>query len=127
MWYHPTSMFGDEHPFRDELEAYALGRCAPDDLERIENHLLICERCQDEVSQTDEYRRAMKGAVATLRNGSPNSTVDAAIERLHEIVHQWQVLPLGFAIEERSTTSTRTEHEHVWTGKRNITQMCTIG
>jgi len=58
-------MFEDDHPFRDELEAYALGRTAAQDLERVETHLLICERCQGEVSQTDEHFRAMKRAAAS--------------------------------------------------------------
>jgi hypothetical protein len=42
-------MFEDGHPVRDELEAYAMGRPAAVDLERIEIHLLICEHCQREV------------------------------------------------------------------------------
>jgi anti-sigma factor RsiW len=70
-------MFGDDHPFKDELEAYALGRTASEDLERIETHLLICERCQGEVLDTDEYRRAIKRAAASLRNGSKAETAES--------------------------------------------------
>jgi anti-sigma factor RsiW len=70
MCYHPTSMFENEHPFKDELEAYALGRTAAEDLERIETHLLLCERCQSEVLHIDEYCRAIRRTAASLRNGS---------------------------------------------------------
>jgi hypothetical protein len=64
-------MFEDDHPLRDQLEAYALGRTAPEDLERIETHLLICEHCQGEVSQTEEYFRAMKRAAGVLKEWLP--------------------------------------------------------
>lgn len=74
-------MFEDEHSSKDELEAYALGRSAADDMERIELHLLICERCQGDVLQADEYFRAMRRAAASLGN---SSTAEAAARRDHQ-------------------------------------------
>jgi hypothetical protein len=38
------------HSSSEELEAYALGRSSDADLEKVEEHLLICERCQDELA-----------------------------------------------------------------------------
>jgi hypothetical protein len=76
MCYHPTSIFEDEHPFKDEIEAYELVRC---DMERIELHLVICERCQGDMLQADEYFRAMRRAAASLANGSTAEARHAGI------------------------------------------------
>jgi hypothetical protein len=60
-------MSDDEHPLADDLEAYSMGQCAADDLERIETHLLLWERCRSVLLETDEYLRAMKRAVRICR------------------------------------------------------------
>jgi hypothetical protein len=46
-------MVFEPHPSSEELEAYP---------EIVEEHLLICERCQNELALTDQYIRAMKSA-----------------------------------------------------------------
>jgi Fe2+ or Zn2+ uptake regulation protein len=48
---------------------YASGNFENSDLEKVEEHLLICERCQNEVSLTDHYIRAMKKAAASSETG----------------------------------------------------------
>jgi len=55
------------HPSSDELEAYALGLSSDADLENVEKHLLICERCQNDLALTDQYSLAMEEAAATLK------------------------------------------------------------
>jgi hypothetical protein len=62
-------MVPEVHPSSDELEAYALGLWSDADLEKVEEHLLICERCQNELARTDQFIRAMKSAAAALRTG----------------------------------------------------------
>jgi len=62
-------VFADDHPNRDELEAYAMSQLSEPDLERIETHLLRCEHCQDALSQADEYIRSIRTAAA-LSNGT---------------------------------------------------------
>jgi hypothetical protein len=64
------SMVQEGHPSSDELEAYSLGLSSGADLEQVEEHLLICERCQNELALTDQYIRAMKTAFASLQSGS---------------------------------------------------------
>jgi anti-sigma factor ChrR (cupin superfamily) len=43
-------MVYEVHPSSEELEAYSLGQSSDTELEKTEEHLLICERCQDELA-----------------------------------------------------------------------------
>ena len=56
----------DVHPSSDELEAYALGTSSDADLDKVEEHLLFCERCQNELALADIYVAAMKNAIAVF-------------------------------------------------------------
>jgi hypothetical protein len=67
--YHSDYMVHEVHPSCDELEAYSLGLSSDTDLEKVEEHLLICERCQNELALTDQYVRAMKDALAAPQRG----------------------------------------------------------
>ena len=60
-------MVQEIHPSSDKLEAYALGLSSDADLENVEKHLLICDRCQNELALTDRYVAAMKKAAAALK------------------------------------------------------------
>ena len=62
-------MIQEAHPSSDALEAYSLSASSDADLEKVEEHLLICERCQNELAETDQYIRAMKGALASAQTG----------------------------------------------------------
>jgi hypothetical protein len=62
-------MVFEPHPSSEELEAYSLGSSSDADLEIVEEHLLICERCQNELALTDQYIRAMKKATAAPETG----------------------------------------------------------
>ena len=52
----------DGHPPEDVLEAYALKRLAPDLQAGVEEHLLVCEACQDRLAQIDVFIAAMNSA-----------------------------------------------------------------
>ena len=45
----------DHHIDVEDLEKYSLGTSSPADCTRIEEHLLICEGCQDRLRETDDY------------------------------------------------------------------------
>ena len=67
--YHSGAMVQEVHFSPDELEAYSLGLSSDADLEKVEEHLLICERCQNELALTDQYGRAMRKAVSSPQTG----------------------------------------------------------
>lgn len=54
----------NKHPGEDAFENYAFDRLSESDSAIFEEHLLICERCQEKFAQTDEYIRLMKVATA---------------------------------------------------------------
>ena len=55
-----------EHPEEDRLEQYSLGRLAGSDLRRLEEHLLLCPKCQDRLTEVDAYVRAMRDGAKRL-------------------------------------------------------------
>ena len=55
------------HIDEDDLEAYALDRLPEEAAAPIEEHLLICEECQDRLLEWDEFLRAMLGALPEFR------------------------------------------------------------
>lgn len=55
------------HPANDVLEEYSLGQLSGLACERIEEHLLVCEQCQDELVAVDSFVRDMKYACGQLR------------------------------------------------------------
>ena len=50
----------DSHPLEDFLEEYAFDRLSELDCAEFEEHLLVCQRCQHQSAQTDEYISLMK-------------------------------------------------------------------
>ncbi len=53
------------HISEEELELYAVSRDFPEaQLAAVEEHLLICEACQDRLQQLDEYVAVMREALA---------------------------------------------------------------
>lgn len=58
----------NDHPSDESLESYALGSLEEPVLSELEEHLLLCSRCQDHVKEIDEYHAAMKGAAAMLES-----------------------------------------------------------
>jgi hypothetical protein len=58
----PTKCF-PVHPGEEFLEEYVLQRLPEDLTAQVEEHLLICPRCQDAVTETDQFVSAMRAAV----------------------------------------------------------------
>jgi hypothetical protein len=56
------------HMDTEELEKYSLGDIAQTDVERIEEHLLICELCRRQLEETELYITAMRRASAELQH-----------------------------------------------------------
>jgi hypothetical protein len=52
------------HPGEDVFENYAFERLSDRETTDFEEHLLICERCQDKLAQSDEYIGLMKAAAS---------------------------------------------------------------
>jgi len=52
------------HPDEDFFEKYAFERLTEEETIRFEEHLLICERCQAMLAETDESIRLIKAATA---------------------------------------------------------------
>lgn len=58
------SLVFQEHPDDDIWEEYAFGRVTPQQETKLEEHLLVCERCQKVLAGIEEYVRTMKFAMA---------------------------------------------------------------
>ena len=50
------------HPSNDVLERYSLGHLSGNELEGVEEHLFVCEHCQDELTLVDSYIQDLKEA-----------------------------------------------------------------
>jgi hypothetical protein len=68
----------DVHPDADTLEEYAFGRHLEAFCKTLEEHLLVCHRCQSTLAEIDEFILLMKHATALLAadpRGSPVESV----------------------------------------------------
>lgn len=54
------SLVFQEHPDDDIWEEYSLGRLSGDQLVAVEEHLLVCERCQNTLARNDEIIQRIK-------------------------------------------------------------------
>lgn len=68
-------MFTAGHPEDDVLENYAMGRLPEPSVESLEEHVLICEACQDRLHSTESYVRGMKRALASAEKARPSRGV----------------------------------------------------
>jgi hypothetical protein len=58
------------HLSEEMVESYAMGKLAEPEIAHVEEHLLICDRCQEQVAKMDEFIRATRGA-ANIVHGAP--------------------------------------------------------
>ena len=56
-----------EHPSDDDLERYAIGTLPDSACAALEEHLLICEVCQDRLAAEIEFVKAIRSAAAKIR------------------------------------------------------------
>ena len=54
------------HASDELLESYAMGSLAEPELGEVEEHLLACSHCQQQLKETDDYVAAMRDAAARL-------------------------------------------------------------
>jgi anti-sigma factor RsiW len=57
-----------EHPQGEDLERYSIGALSDPQGEALEEHLLICPACQDQLAEIDAYVRTMRVAATRLRS-----------------------------------------------------------
>lgn len=58
------------HLGSEELEQYSFGRLSEAECERVEEHLLLCERCQDELTRVETFIRDVKAACQMAKKES---------------------------------------------------------
>ena len=77
----------DVHIGEEVLELYALGRLAEPETERLEEHLLLCELCQEELAKVDDFVRAFRIAAPAVEAASEQSLSRSArrwLERMRD-------------------------------------------
>ena len=56
------------HITEQHLEAYAANQLLENELDRVEEHLLVCTLCQDQLDLIERFGRAMRAAAAHIRD-----------------------------------------------------------
>jgi len=65
----------NRHMDEEQIESYSMGAVSEEESARFDEHLLICEFCQNRVTNSDDYVAAMQGAGLRSRWRSPKSEV----------------------------------------------------
>lgn len=58
----------------EEIENYTAGTCLESEIARMDEHLLLCEPCQERVKAGDNFAHGMRAAAEQLRNQSEAET-----------------------------------------------------
>ncbi len=95
-----------EHATEEALEEYALGRLRGTALTRLEEHILICEECQDRLSELDAFVQGIADADGLLdyvafNHDTADGTVTLEATRLQERV--WEARFRGCNLEGTGT------------------------
>jgi hypothetical protein len=79
------------HPAEEVLEEYCMGRVKDPALAVLEEHLLVCQECQEMVCDLDEYIKLLKAAARSLENSAPsgNATQLHAAEKTSSTGNIW--------------------------------------
>jgi hypothetical protein len=75
-----------EHPEGEDLERYSIGTLSGPPGEALEEHLLICPACQDQLAEIDAYVRTVQVAASRLRSKTP-------LSRLRTRNWSWEFFP----------------------------------
>ncbi len=62
-----------EHALEEDLERYSMATLPEAEAAILEEHLLICPLCQERLTESDAYVRAMRSAASKLRTGDASS------------------------------------------------------
>src|SRR5579863_10480593 len=77
-----------KHISDEQLEAYAMNCLSEAEVGPIEEHLLICETCQDHLAAVDKFVLAMQGAAKRIRREEAEATpVPDLWDRLRAWLH----------------------------------------
>jgi len=57
------------HPDEDVFENYAFGRLSESHVSALENHVLVCEKCQCRLAETVDFILLMKSGTSAYREG----------------------------------------------------------
>lgn len=99
-----------EHVSESMLERYLLGKVTDSESETIETHLLICEPCQEQLDELEEYRTAMREGFALLKAEEREAAValtpvrkeswtrQRAAGLLNWRLPQWSLVPAAAAL-----------------------------
>ncbi len=66
-----------EHAQDEDLERYSIGTLSGPPAEALEEHLLICPACRDQLAEIDAYVRTVRIAASRLRSETPLSRLRA--------------------------------------------------
>jgi anti-sigma factor RsiW len=69
------------HTADDDLEAYSRGQLSMAASAQLEEHLLVCARCQERLAGWDEYIPAMRAACGALKTSPRVRTAGDASPR----------------------------------------------
>src|SRR5690242_3124337 len=62
-----------EHVPEDILEALAMGKLSSPESDRVEDHLLLCERCQLLFSEAEEFAQLARACAASSKARGPET------------------------------------------------------
>jgi hypothetical protein len=88
----PTKYF-PSHPSEDILEEYVFHRLPEGLTEPLEEHLLVCPRCQDVIAETDEFVTALKVG-ANQMAPQPASWLAQWMSVLPGLAHRMSLAPI---------------------------------
>jgi hypothetical protein len=78
----------EKHIGEAQLEAYAMNQLAGSELAGVEEHLLFCETCQDQLQAVERYVLAMQSAAAHVRKEEmEKQAVSGLLQRLRAWLH----------------------------------------
>ena len=77
-----TTLHLPRHPSEDALENYAFHRLSEEDTACFEEHLLVCDACQEAVEATEEFILLMKAAAAPVPQVTGRAMLPASIKNL---------------------------------------------
>jgi hypothetical protein len=75
-----------EHPEGEDLERYSIGSLSGPPGDVLEEHLLLCPACQDQLAEIDAYVRTAQVAASRLRSKTP-------LSRLRTRNWSWKFVP----------------------------------
>jgi anti-sigma factor RsiW len=86
------------HESEDALEQYALGRLPVSEIERIEEHLFVCESCCERLDETAAFARGMRDVLADELPAPVRTPLFGWLQPRMAFAGAFAVLLIGLAI-----------------------------